>query len=210
MDPAFWHQRWETNQLGFHKTEVHPMLATHIDDLAIPKGTRIFVPLCGKTVDIPWLLSQGYRVAAAELSEIAIRSLFDSMGIEASITTNGEFQHFQAPDIDIFVGDIFKLDAKSLGPVDAVYDRAALVALPDDMRARYAHHVPCLTFNAPQLLITFDYNQEAMDGPPFSVPTDKVHDLFGASFNVRQLSSKAVEGGLKGFAPADELVWLLS
>ena len=145
MDPAFWHQRWETNQLGFHRPDVHPMLARYLDHLNVQDGARLFLPLCGKTVDIPWLLSRGYRVAGAELSQIAVRDLFDTMGVIPEVTPQGPLEHYHAPGVDIFVGDIFDLDDAVLGRVDAVYDRAALVALPDDMRARYVAHLPRLT-----------------------------------------------------------------
>ena len=209
MDPTFWHQRWETNQLGFHRPDVHPMLARHLDQLNMQDGARLFLPLCGKTVDIPWLLSRGYRVAGAELSQIAVRDLFDTIGLIPEVTPNGPLEHYHAPGVDIFVGDIFDLDDAVLGPVDAVYDRAALVALPDDMRARYVAHLPRLTRMAPQLLITFDYDQSLMAGPPFSVPADEVQAHYQATFTVTELATVPVQGGLKGIAAADETVWLL-
>src|SRR5690606_14666706 len=124
-------------------------------ELSIAKGSRVFVPLCGKTLDIAWLLSNGYQIAGAELSELAIHQLFAALGIEPKITELGEVKHYSATDIDIFVGDIFNLIGDVLGSVDAVFDRAALVALPDDMRIRYAKHITDITGNAPQLLITY-------------------------------------------------------
>ena len=96
---------------------------------------------------------------SAELSEVAIQQLFEELDIEPAVTDLGDMKCYSADRIDIFVGDIFKLTQALLGPVDAVFDRAALVALPAEMRAAYAPHIVEITGNAPQLLITFEYDQ---------------------------------------------------
>ena len=153
MDASFWHQKWADNNIAFHNSEANPLLVKHFDDLSLNAGSRVFLPLCGKTLDIGWLLSQGYRVAGAELSAIAITQLFAELGVEPEISELGKLTHYSAPNLDIFVGDIFQLSGKVLGPVDAVYDRAALVALPGEMRARYTTHLLEITNKVPQLLI---------------------------------------------------------
>src|SRR5258708_29645765 len=104
MDAKFWHQRWEANEIGFHESNANPLLLTHFKALSRPKGSRVFVPLCGKTLDIAWLLSNGYQIAGVELSELAIKQLFVELGIEAEITDIGEVKHYSATAIDIFVG----------------------------------------------------------------------------------------------------------
>ena len=185
------------------------MLRAHVGALGLGPGQRIFLPLCGKAVDIPWLLSQGYRVAGVELSEIAVRDLFDEMEITPEVTRTGSHQRYCADGIDIFAGDIFELTADMLGPVDAVYDRAALVALPEGMRARYAGRLAGITACAPQLLVTFEYDQAAMDGPPFSVTDAEVARCHGARFTVEILAGAEVTGGLKGSIPAREKAMLL-
>jgi thiopurine S-methyltransferase len=149
MDPGFWHQRWAKNEIGFHEPKANPLLVTHFNKLSLPKGGRVFVPLCGKTLDIAWLLSQGYRVAGAELSEVAISQLFADLGVEPQISTIGALTYYRRPDLDIFVGNLFDLSGGVLGAVDAVYDRAALVALPESMRARYTAHLVEITNRAP-------------------------------------------------------------
>jgi len=174
MDSEFWHQRWQNNQIGFHNAEANPLLLTYFHELAMARDSRVFVPLCGKTRDIGWLLSQGYRVAGAELSELAIEQLFAELVVQPEITDAGEVKRYSAPDLDVYVGDIFKLTANTLGTVDAVFDRAALVALPEDMRDRYARHLTEITSNVPQLLLTFEYDQTQMPGPPFSVCDQEV------------------------------------
>ena len=118
-------------------------------------------------------------------------------------------QHYSAPDLDIFVGDIFKLTRKALGSIVAVFDRAALVALPEEMRVRYARHITEITGNAPQLLLTFEYDQAAMAGPPFSISDDEVERHYKDSYQITALASVDVAGGLKGKCAAKENVWLL-
>jgi thiopurine S-methyltransferase len=209
MDAGFWHSRWENAQIGFHEGTVNRMLAAHVGRLPVPADARVFLPLCGKTRDIAWLLSRGFRVAGAELSEIAVRDLFDEMGVTPEVTNMGKMKRYAAGDVDIFVGDIFDLGPDELGPVDAVFDRAALVALPEDMRARYTRHLAEITRQAPQILVTFDYDQGLMDGPPFAVPDGEVERLYAARFDAVIIDDQDVAGGLKGRCPAREKAWLI-
>ena len=140
MHPEFWHDRWQTNKIAFHEKNGNPLLVKHLDVLALAPGARVFVPLCGKTLDIGRLLSQGFRVVGVELVESAIVQLFDELGITPQISRDGALTCYRADHLDIFVGDFFGLSETVLGPVDAVFDRAAYVALPADMRPRYAAH----------------------------------------------------------------------
>jgi thiopurine S-methyltransferase len=209
MDAKFWLQRWEAHDISFHEGEANPLLVTYFKELSIAKGSRVFVPLCGKTLAIGWLLSNGYRIAGAELSELAVKQLFVELGLEPEITDIGEVKHYSATDIDIFVGDIFDLTRKILGSIDAVFDRAALVALPENMRIRYTKHVTDITGNAPQLLITYEYDQKLMDGPPFSIGNEEVSRYYKDNYEISFLISVDVMGGLKGTYPAKENVWVL-
>lgn len=209
MEAEFWHTRWENMQIGFHEGEVNRMLAVHLAALGLAPRARLFLPLCGKTRDIAWLLAQGYRVAGAELSEIAVRQLFEEMDVTPLVTEAGPLRRYAAEGIDIFAGDIFDLTADLLGAVDAVYDRAALVALPKVMRGRYAAHLAAITAIAPQLLITFEYNPSVMQGPPFSVADRAVETCHGARYDISVLAVADVPGGLKGFCPAQERALLL-
>lgn len=210
MDAQFWHDRWASNEIGFHKSEANPLLVKYLGELPLATGSRIFLPLCGKTLDIGWLLSRGFQVAGAELSGIAIQQLFAQLGVTPTITKVGALDHYHAPQVDLFVGDIFAVPPALLGPVDAVYDRAALVALPQQMRARYTAHLTTLTAQSPQLLISFEYDQHAMEGPPFSVTTAEIHQHYGHRYDITVLASLDVPGGLKGRCPATERVYLLT
>lgn len=209
MDANFWHQKWEQNEIGFHRPTVNPLLISHFGALNLVKGSRIFLPLCGKTLDIGWLLANSYRVVGVELSEMAVRQLFIGLGVEPQVTKNSGMQCYHAENIDIFVGDLFHLTATMLGPVDAIYDRAALVALPEAIRSRYTTHLMALTHKTPQLLICFEYDQTLLEGPPFSIGSAEIDRHYAASYELRLLESTEVSGGLKGECAARENVWLL-
>jgi thiopurine S-methyltransferase len=209
MDSSFWLQRWQSNNIGFHKSEVNPVLVKYFGELSLSKGSRVFVPLCGKTLDIAWLLSEGYRVAGAELVEMAIEQLFNELGVEPKISRIGEIRLYSAKNIDIFVGNILDVSGNILGSVDAIYDRAALVALPKEMRHRYTAHLMEITGKAPQLLVTYEYDQNLMEGPPFSVNEEEVNQHYSGSYDLSLMTSTDVVGGLKGKCAAKENVWLL-
>ena len=208
MEKSFWHQRWETDRIGFHGSQPNPLLLAHFPELSVPEYGRVFIPLCGKTLDIAWLLSKGHRVVGAELSELAIQQLFEDLGIEPDISDLGELKHYSADDIDIFVGDVFDLTPTLLGPVDAIFDRAAFVALPEEMRSAYAPHIAHISGNAPQLLITFEYDASQVDGPPFSIPGDEVRQRYGNSYHLSTLTKVDVAGGMKGVAAKERVWWL--
>lgn len=210
MQADFWHKKWQDNEIGFHMSEANPMLVAHFQELGLRPGQRLFLPLCGKTLDIAWLLDQGYAVVGAELSVLAIDQLCSSLGITPEVTEYEELLHYRAPNLDLFVGDIFYVSSSLLGKVDAIYDRAALVALPAEMRAQYCEHLLAVSAKAPQLLITFDYDQSVMPGPPFCVSEAEVQQHYGASYHIKRLGSESVAGGLKGVCPAQELVFLLT
>lgn len=209
MEPSYWHQKWEKGEIAFHKSEANPLLIEHFGKLKLAKGSRIFVPLCGKTRDIAWLLADGYRVVGAELSELAINELFKDLGIKPTIASLDPLTLYQAQDIDIFVGNIFDVTAEVLGMIDAIYDRAALVALPTHTRRQYTSHLMNITNVAPQLLICYEYNQQQMDGPPFSISAEEVKHHYAATYHLQVVESREVVGGLKGRVASIETAWLL-
>ena len=210
MEKEFWHERWQRGEIAFHEQQANAQLVTHLPQLALPTAARIFLPLCGKTNDIPWLLDKGYCVVGVELSELAVTALFENLQITPHMSAVGQLKRYHSGNIDIYCGDFFDMTPEVLGPVDAVYDRAALVALPAPMRQGYSAHLRQITLCAPQLLITFDYDQTRLPGPPFSVNADEVALLYGADYQCDTLASEQVKGGLKGKVAATSVVWYLS
>jgi len=209
MEASFWHAKWEKSEIAFHQDDFNPLLLDHFAALNLPAGSRVFVPLCGKTRDILWLLQSGYRVVGAELSRLAVEQLYAEMDLQPSISQVGPLTRFAVEDVDIYCGDIFDLTASELGQVDAVYDRAALVALPAAMRQCYAEHLVAITDCARQLLIAYEYDQSLQKGPPFAVCAEEVHRLYEPHYQLALLASVEVAGGLRGKCPATEHVWLL-
>jgi thiopurine S-methyltransferase len=209
MDREFWLNKWQSKEIGFHQLSANPLLVQYFGELCVQQGSRVFLPLCGKSLDIAWLLANGYRVAGAELSDIAIDELFHELGIVPQIGDAGKLKHYHGANIDMFVGDVFDLGAAVLGPIDAIYDRAALVALPDNMRSRYANHLIDITHAARQFVICFEYDQTLMPGPPFSIDAREVERLYSEAYRLSCIASVDVDGGLKGVCPARESVWLL-
>ncbi|MEL6684920.1 MAG: thiopurine S-methyltransferase [Pseudomonadota bacterium] len=205
MDAQFWHDKWDQNDIGFHEADVNPGIITHFGTVAPPTPARVFVPLCGKTRDIAWLMGQGYHVVGAELSTLAITELFAELSITAQVADRSTGQHFAGPGIDIFVGDIFDLTSKDVGQIDVVYDRAALVALPSDLRLKYAAHIAELSGAAPQLLLCFEYDQTAMNGPPFAVDETEIQRVYGSAYDIAPLARKPISGRLKARLHASDL-----
>lgn len=210
MEASFWHQRWHENRIGFHEGAPNSLLVEHLEALGLEKGARIFVPLCGKTHDLHWLASQGFKVVGAELSQLAVEQFFSEANLVPSQTVVANFKHYSCANIEIFVGDIFELTQSLLGSVEAIYDRAALVALPPQMRGGYGTHLRAITRKAPQLLISFEYDQSQMNGPPFSIGKNDVGLYYQNHYQIQLAESREVEGGLKGKCAATEHVWLLT
>lgn len=209
MDAAFWHQKWASNQIGFHRDTVNPLLVRYLNNLGLEKGQTVFLPLCGKTLDIVWLREQGLLVKGIELNEPAVIELFESLLLKPKVIEIGDLKQYSAEGLIIYVGDIFKLTSAILGKVNAVYDRAAIVALPDTMRADYAGQIVALSKKADQLLINYVYDQSIMSGPPFSVSNEELAIHYAEHYTMALLFNEAVAGGLKGHCPAIEYAWLL-
>lgn len=182
MEVDFWLERWREGRIGFHLNQVMPLLRKHWPSLQVASGERVLVPLCGKTLDMAWLASQGYKVLGVELSQVAVEQFFDEHSLTPTQHDTTQGRHYIAGDIEIICGDIFQLSAETLSECAAVYDRAALIALPARMRQGYVDHIyNQLPHDCKGLLITLDYPQEQKDGPPFSVPDAEVQTLFSGA-----------------------------
>ncbi|MBI3903615.1 MAG: thiopurine S-methyltransferase [Nitrosomonadales bacterium] len=187
MEKEFWLERWERQEIGFHQDEINPYLERYWQELHA--DGLVFVPLCGKSRDMLWLRGQGHPVLGVELSPIAVHAFFEENGRIPHHAAAGKFESCTADGIRILCGDFFDLDKDGLALVSVVYDRASLVALPPEMRERYTRHLASILPPATQiLLITFDYPQEEMPGPPFAVSVDEVEALYREYAEVRLLA----------------------
>lgn len=209
MDAQFWHDKWQRREIGFHREQINPYLPAYFPTLGLQAGQTVFLPLCGKTRDVSYFLQLGLQLVGVELSEVAVQELFADLGVQPEICDVLGMRCYQTTQLRIFVGDFFKLTAEHLGCIDAIYDRAALVALPLTMRQAYAKHLRDISHNAPQLLITYEYDQNVVDGPPFSISRSEVEQHYASAYVIEILHTAEVEGGMKGKTSATEAVYYL-
>jgi thiopurine S-methyltransferase len=189
LQPEFWDERWRTGQIGFHQSAVDPRLQQHWPALELANDSRVFVPLCGKSLDLVWLRDRGHTVAGVELSALALESFCMEHGILARRRILDNFDVYEAANLGLYRGDFFTLTPELLGPVSAVYDRAALISWRPEFRTAYVERVSSLTTRGVQtLLITLEYPQAQMSGPPFSVSADDVDRLYSGSHAIEELS----------------------
>jgi len=192
MDIEFWQQRWQQNQIGFHNLDVLDHLSQHWQLLA--KGRQdlnVLVPLCGKSLDMLWLAQQQCHVTGVEVSPIAVQDFFNENQLNAQVQSLDHFKLWHHHPIKLLCGDFFKLNSEHLNGVDVVYDRAALIAMPPAMRPAYAQHLSQLMPSGAQMfLVTLDYKQEDMAGPPFAVSIDEVKQLYDKLFHITVLGSQ--------------------
>lgn len=187
MDPEFWHERWQNAQIGFHQPKPNMKLATYWPRLTLPSGGKVFVPLCGKSLDMVWLADQGHHVIGIELSEKAVDEFFAEQNLTPATTRRGALTRKSAGPYELWCGDFFAMDPGLVAGVTALYDRAALVALPPAMRRDYAAHLIALfaaTAPPPGMLITLEYDQARVDGPPHCVPRHEVDGHFAPHYRI--------------------------
>lgn len=190
MDANFWHSRWQQNKIGFHQERGSAYLRTFFDKWALPRQARVFVPLCGKSQDMLWLRDQGCEVYGVELSPVAVAAFFEENGLTVKTETIGDFSIWRSDGITLFCGDFFRLQSAYLPEIDGIYDRASLIALPSKMRLSYVSHLLSLTQSATRiLLITLDYPQAEMEGPPFAVTTVEMRELFDRRCQIHVLAT---------------------
>jgi thiopurine S-methyltransferase len=216
MHPEFWLERWRNGTTGWHQDRYNAHLESFWQRTGVEPGSQVFVPMCGKTLDMLWLAGQGHRVLGVELSELAVEAFFSENKLPAERDDEGRFVRWRSGEIEILQGDFFDLDVRHLAEVGAVFDRASLVAMPPEMREVYAKHLMArLPASVPVLLVTMEYPQGEMQGPPFSVEESEVRALYEGHYRVEPLfSADMLEENPalkeKGLTRMQEKVFLLS
>lgn len=190
MDAQFWIKLWNEGKIGFHQEDYHGKLLEYFPQLHPQAGQKVLVPLCGKTKDLLWLHGLKLHVHGIELHEDAVKSFFSENKLTSvQKTLDQSFINYTYQNIVVSSGDFFKLNEKNV--YDFIYDRASLVALPASMRKDYAQIIKqSLKTGGKCLLIVYEYDQDKMDGPPFSVDESEVHALYADQFSVQLLESK--------------------
>ena len=193
VDNQHWLDRWRENRIGFHETSVNQYLENYLPQLALPEGATVFMPLCGKALDINWLAQQGYEVIGIELSQLAVEAFFEENSLDYERVVSDRFAIYTSGKIRLLQGDFFDLRNDDLSSCDFVYDRAALIAMELADRPRYyTHMLSVIPRASSMLLITLEYDQSEMLGPPFSVPTDEVYRYYSAAFSLNLLESNEI------------------
>jgi len=190
MDERFWSRCWETQEIGFHLPEVNPALHAFWNQLSLDSSAKVLLPLCGKSLDLKWLAQQGCHVVGVELSQLAVDAFFSEQSIQPDRQANDKFQLYTSNQLEIWCGDIFDFPDSQLEMIQAVYDRAALVALPSDMRKAYIQKLlEGLPNKTRWLLVTLEYDENLMHGPPFSVSQNEVQEYF-EGYDIRLVNKK--------------------
>ena len=196
---ANWLEFWANNETNWHSDVVTQELEKYLGLLKLESGDTVFIPLCGKSLDMIYMLNRGFSVIGVEVSEIGIKQFFHENGLDFTISQVGEFDLYSAKNIEIYCGDFFSLTSKYLCGVKAVFDRKSLIALDRNLRQKYVKHLnDIISLGVRILLITLHYPKHQMSGPPFSVDKSEVESLFSMAFNYQELKPfQDIENGLK-------------
>lgn len=184
-----WLDHWEKNDIAFHQLEGNPLLKEFWSGLQVPVGSTVLVPLCGKTVDMLWLMQQGYHVIGVELSEIACKDFFTENNLPFEIKKRDDFTRYFNDKIEIFCGDFFALTKELMPPIEAVYDRAAFIALSNDLRQRYAAHLINLMAPKSKMFLIVYNSSDTVEGPPFPISRAEIDKKYGKDFQIKEVIS---------------------
>ncbi len=209
MDHSFWHNAWaRTDAPGWQQTSANKMLRTYWSQTDARAGETVFVPLCGRSPDLTWLQRYGHHVVGVDLSLSAIQRFCDESEVDFSVSTTPDFTVFSASNVTLYAGDFFAMQPALLEQVSRVYDRAALVAMPPDLRVRYVEHLQHIVpVVAEYLTIAISYDQAAMQGPPFSVPESEVRQHFAKNYKISLLHREESSMPRRGLATLEESVY---
>lgn len=220
MKAEYWQSKWNKEEIGFHQSRVNTRLEQYWPKLGLDSSAPVFVPLCGKSIDMLHLHKLGHPVVGVELSNIAVNAFFNENGIAFETQNHGNLQEFtgseDAAGIRLFAGDMFELETAQTGALSGFYDRAALIAMPPEMRARYVQKLAqLLSPGATGLLISLIYDPSKMSGPPFSVSDDAVRELMSDYFDINVLAHSSGSERLgnlakRGLSTMEEYVYQLT
>lgn len=216
MDTGDWLERWRERRIGFHRSEPHAALQHHWAAVAGGRRGPVLVPLCGKSLDMAWLAGRGHAVIGVEISPLAVREFFEDRAWPPRRGEQAGIAFLEHGPVRLYCADFFALRREHVAPAALVYDRAALVALPGPQQGRYLAQLCALMPPAFKgLLVTLEYDQSEMQGPPFAAPSAALmRHLAGAGVTARLLERRDVIGEEarfreRGVTAMWELTWAL-
>lgn len=200
MEISYWQSRWQKNHTGWHMDQVYPLLTKLWPHLPFKSNTQVLVPLCGKTLDMKWLAEKGCHVLGVDASPKALREFRALCPDEFLEDTSHSFSVYRSPNIELWEGDFLKLPKSKVPGPDLIYDKAAMVALPPEIRKTYTQKILELCEHNTQILLqTFEYNQEEMNGPPFSVDENEICRHFENQFSIQLMHKQSKFNELSKF-----------
>ncbi len=200
MEISYWKSRWRKNNTGWHMTEVYPMLPELWPKLALRDNATVLVPLCGKSRDMQWLAAQGFHIIGVEASSKALEQFMQSSDRQFSRTHSHGYTVFTSTDINLWQGNFLNLPQRAIGPVNAIYDKASIVALPPEMRKEYSRKLLNLCNDTTEIFLqSFEYEQKEMNGPPFSVDENEIRSHFDQRFNITLMNERSIFENVKKF-----------
>ncbi|MGF1670482.1 MAG: thiopurine S-methyltransferase [Balneolaceae bacterium] len=201
MEISFWENKWRQGQIGFHMEDGYEPLKKYWDKLDLPKQSTVFVPFCGKSVDLVWLAGNGASVLGIEVIEQAVQEFFHEQHIAPNIQKSGDFTIYKSGPIQIIHGNFFHITKSSFPDIDVIYDKGGLVAVPEEKQTEYVDHLLNLANPHTKILLHhFEYPQNEMSGPPFSVPLSRIKELFGDGYSIRTLLQETTNKKYEKFA----------
>lgn len=213
MKTQFWQERWQEGKIGFHLPKVNPWLIKYLEEFNLTTNSRIFVPLCGKSEDLVYLAKSGFEVIGVELIQQAVEDFFTEQNLKPNLKTVDSFTQYSADNIHILHGDYFALNQNLIGKIDFVFDRASMVALPKPMRKNYIKKMKSIIGEAKNIfLITMEYPQNKLSGPPFSVPDSEIKAAYQEQFTIHLLETNDLsrENKFASLDYASEKIWKLN
>ncbi len=184
---TFWVERWKNKDTGFHLCDIHPDLQAYFGRLSLKESDTVFIPLCGKTLDIHFFLQAKCKIIAVEMVELAVQQLFENLQINPQVSAWKHGKCYQSKNLTVYVGNVFDLSDEQLNSVNIVYDRAAFIALPYNLHAPYSRLIKEIANPDKQMLITVEFDASKLQGPPFLLLPDNIKQYYGNQYQIELL-----------------------
>ena len=186
-----WLDRWKDNRIGFHQNEISPYLLKYAHKLN--KNNTVFVPLCGKSLDMLYLSDNFANVIGVELVKDACDAFVKENNLKATISEKECFVDYKITNknkenIELLCGDIFDIKPKHIKQNIDIFDRASLVALDKEDRAKYAIlMIELMSVGSKMLLVSLEYKQSERNAPPYSVDEQEIQKLYANNCKIEML-----------------------
>jgi thiopurine S-methyltransferase len=189
----YWLDRWDCNDIdGFCQESPNESLVKHFSKFKLNANSTCMIPMCGNSIDIMFFVANKVNVVGIELSEKAAILFFKSHQLQYSVIQGDKYKCYQGDNVSIYVADVFDLPSliKDMPLFDIWYDRGAYIALPDNLRYKYAKMmVEVCSDNIQILLLAMTHDRETQT-PPFSISQDEINANFMPHIKFKLIDSQ--------------------